>query len=126
MTEEVMRELYDMTDGIAELERKLHTIRREKRELTDRASAIRARLVMEIGTAKDHRQRRLYSTRDLRQAVLTVRLDENDEYQALKRRLWDLDDAERSLAIEHKRLVDRRTLRMLEMGWAGASSLGSA
>jgi len=44
----------------------------------------------------------------------------------LKKRLWELDDAERPLAIEHKRLVDRRTLRMLEMGWAGASSLGSA
>ena len=125
MTEEARRELYEITDSIAELERKLHTIRREKRELTDRANAIRARLVMEIGTAKDHRQRRLYSTRDLRQAVLTVRLDENDEYQALKRRLWELDDAERTLAIEHQRLADRRTLRMLEMGWGNLPSSGS-
>ncbi|HUV95552.1 MAG TPA: hypothetical protein VMX14_12105 [Anaerolineae bacterium] len=125
MTEEARRELYEITDSIAELERKLHTIRREKRELTDRANAIRARLVMEIGTAKDHRQRRLYSTRDLRQAVLTVRLDENDEYQALKRRLWEMDDAERTLAIEHQRLADRRTLRMLEMGWGNLPSSGS-
>ena len=124
MTEEARRELYDIIDKIAELERKLHIIRREKRELTDTANAIRARYMVEIGTAKDHRAKGLYSTRDLRQAVLTLRLDENAEYQALKRRLWELDDAERSLAIEHQRLVDRRTLRMLEMGWTGGSSLG--
>lgn len=126
MREEARRELYDITDKIATLERKLHDIRSEKRKLTDRANSIRARFMVEIGTAKDHRQRSLYSNRELRQAVLTVRLDENAEYQALKRRLWELDDAERSLAIEHQRLTDRRTLRMLEMGWAGASSLGSA
>ena len=125
MTEEASRELYDITDKMAELEKKLHTISREKRDLTDRDNAIQAKVVMEIGTARDHRQRRLYRTRDLRQAVLTLRLDEDDEYQALKSRLWELDDAERSLAIEHQRLADRRTLRMLEMGWGGASSLGS-
>jgi len=44
----------------------------------------------------------------------------------LKKRLWELDDAERPLVIEHQRLVDRRTLRMLQMGWAGGSFLGSA
>jgi len=126
MTEEARRELYEITDKVAELEKKLHTIRREKRQATDRANAIQAKLVMEIGTAKDHRERRLYPTRDLRQAVLTLRLGENDEYQALKSRLWELDDAERSLVIEHQRLASRRTLRMLEMGWASPSSLESA
>lgn len=126
MTEEVMRELYDITDRIADLESRQYEIAKERREISDRVGVIHAQTPVDAATEYDYGEDATRSNPELRQAIIALRLQENEEYQTLKKRLWELDDAERPLAIEHNRLVDQRTLRMLEMGWAGASSLGSA
>jgi len=122
MTEEARKELYDIADKVAELEKEQHKIARGRREMTDRVAAIRARLILEIAASSQSGDAQPYLNPQVVEAVLTLKLSEHEEYQRLKNDLWELDDAERTLAIEHQRLVDRRTVRLLEMGWAGASS----
>jgi len=127
MTEEARQELYDIADRIAELEKQQHRIARDRREMTDRATVIRARLILEIAaSSQSGGDTQVYQNAQVVEAVLTLKLSEHEEYQRIKNDLWELDDAERTLAIEHQRLVDRRTVRLLEMGWAGASSAESA
>ena len=125
MTEEARKELYDIADKTAELEKEQHRIARDRREMNDRATAIRARLILEIAASSQSGDAQAYLNPQVVEAVLTLKLSEHEEYQRLKNDLWELDDAERTLAIEHQRLVDRRTVRLLEMGWAGASSAKS-
>ena len=125
MTEEARKELYDITDRMAELEGKLQGIAREQSQIGDRVGVILARVVLDITSVKDQAGNPMYSDQQLREAAVTLRLLENEEYQTLKKRLWELDDAEKALGIELKRLADRRTLRMMEMGWTGESSLDS-
>jgi len=125
MTEEVMGELCDITDRIADLERKQYDIVKERREISDRVGVIHAQTLVDAATEYGHGQDATRSNPELRQAIIALRLQENEEYQTLKKRLWELDDAERPLVIEHQRLVDRRTLRMLEMGWSNLPSSGS-
>ena len=124
MTEEVMRELYDIIDGIVDLESRQYEIAKERREISDRVGVIHAQALIDAETEYGRGQDATRSNPELRQAVLALRLQENEEHQTLKKRLWELDDAERPLAVEHRRLVDRRTLRMLEMGWSSLPSPG--
>ncbi len=116
MTEEVRKELLEMIDTITDLARKSHEIRKEEMKIRDRTSVIRAKLLIDIATAKDEKGKPVYSNQHLREAALTLGLDENEEYQRLKERLRELGDEDRVLAIEHRRLLDRRTLLMIEMG----------
>ena len=122
MTEEARRDLYQITDQMAELEARLLDVKREQAQTSDRASVMFARAVLEVASAKDQAGNPIHSDQQVREAAVTLKLLENEEYQALKKRLWELDDAEKSLATEIKRLADRRTLRMLEMGWTSPSS----
>lgn len=125
MTEDIKKEVYEMTDRIATLSRKRQNARNQQKQISDRVSLIRARLVVEIATARDHRGKPTYSNQQLRNAVLTLRLHENQEYQGLAKRLSELDDLDKTLSIELKRLSDRRALRMLDIGWENVPSFGS-
>lgn len=125
MAAETNRELYDITDQMAELEGKLQAIRREQQQISDKVGVMFARVVIDAANLKDETGGPAYPDQQLRDAAVTLRLLENEEYQALKKRLWELDDAEKALGTEFKRLADRRTLHMLKMGWTGSSSLGS-
>ncbi len=116
MTEGARKELSEIIDAIADLARKSHEIRKEEMKIRDRTSVIRAKLLIDIATAKDERGKPIYSNQHLREAALTLGLDENEEYKRLRERLRELDDEDRVLAIEHRRLLDRRTLLMIEMG----------
>ena len=123
MVAETNRELYDITDQMAELEGKLHAIRRERRQISDKVGVMFARVVIDVANLKDETGGPAYPDQQLRDAAVTLRLLENEEYQALKKRLWELDDAEKALGTEFKRLSDRRTLRVLEMGWTGPAAV---
>jgi hypothetical protein len=116
MTEEARRELSETIDRIAALARKRHEIGKERDKIMDRTSVIRARLVIDIATAEDERGKRIYSNEQLRKAALTLRLNEDEEYQRLKEKLRELDYEAQSLAIEHNRLEDRKMLLAFEMG----------
>ncbi len=125
MTEEAIRELYDITDRIADLESRQYEIAKDRREISDRVGVIHAQTLIDAATEYGHGQDATYSNPEFRQATIALRLQENEEYQRLKKRLWELDDTERPLNIELRRLTDRRTLRMLEMGWSNLPSSGS-
>lgn len=126
MTEEAKKEFLEITDRLAELEKKRHGIRRERRMTSDRVSVIRAELMIDIAKARDAKGKPIYSNEDLRRSALTLRLEKNQEYQRLKERLGDLDDELATLAIEHNRLQARRGLLAVEMGLIRPSSSDSA
>ena len=50
MTEEGMRELYDITDGIADLESRQYEIAKERREISDRVGVIHAQTLVDAAT----------------------------------------------------------------------------
>ena len=125
MTENIKKEVYEITDQIATLSRKRQNVRRQQKQISDRVGLIQGRLVVEIATARDHRGKPTYSNQQSRNAVLTLRLHENQEYQGLAKRLSELDDLDKTLTIELKRLADRRALRMLDIGWENVPSFGS-
>jgi hypothetical protein len=116
MTEETRKELSEIIDRIADLARQRHSIRKQQQKIWDRTSVIRAKLTIDIATAKDDKGKPIYSNEQLREAALTLGLAEDEEFQGLKERLRALDDEEQALVIEHSRLMDQRTLLMLEMG----------
>lgn len=116
MTEEAKKEFLEITDRLADLEKKRYEIRRERGLTSDRVSVIRAKLMIDIAKARDEKGKPIYSNENLRRAALTLQLEESEEYQRLKKRLRDLDDELATLAIEYKRLEARRGLLALEMG----------
>jgi hypothetical protein len=116
MEEEARRELSETVDRIADLARKRHEIRKERDKILDRTGVIRAKLIIDIATTEDDKGKRIYSNQQLRKAALTLRLDENEEYQRLRKKLRELDYEQEALAIEHNRLVHRKALLELEMG----------
>jgi hypothetical protein len=116
MTEEAKKEILEITDRLADLEKKRHEIRRERGMTSDRVRVIRAKLMIDIAKARDEKGRPIYSNEDLRRSALTLSLEENEEYQKLKERLRDLDDELATLAIEYNGLEVRRGLLALEMG----------
>jgi len=74
MTEEVMRELYDITDRIADLERKQYDIAKERREISNRLGVIHAQTLIDTATEYVYGQDASYSNQGLRQAAITLRL----------------------------------------------------
>lgn len=116
MTEEAKKGFLEITDQLADLEKKRHEIQRERGMTSERVSVIRAELMIDIAKARDEKGKPIYSNENLRRAALTLQLEENEEYQRLKERLRDLDDELATLAIEHSRLEARRGLLALEMG----------
>lgn len=125
MTESAKKEFLEITDRLADLEKKRHEIRRERGMTLDRVRVIRAKLMIDIAKARDEKGKPIYSNEDLRRSALTVSLEENEEYQKLKERLRDLDDELAALAIEYNGLEVRRGLLALEMGLIRPSSSDS-
>jgi hypothetical protein len=125
MAERTREELSEAIDRIADLARQRHEIAKERRKIWDKTSVIRAKLVIEIATSKDEKGKPVYSNEQLREAALTLRLDEDGEYQRLKERLRELDDQEQTAVIEYNRLVDQRMLLMFELGLVSPASTNS-
>lgn len=115
MSRDVREELLQIVDAIAQFDTQIHEIRRQKDKIRDRIQMIRSELVMDIGTAKDEKGKRIYSNEKLREAALTLRLAEHEEFQELRGRLRGLDEEERGLFIEYNRLVGRREVLMLDI-----------
>ena len=122
MNEELKKQLLEIVDQIADLDKKMHEIARKKRKIWDRTSVIRAQLVIDIAKAKDEKDKPMYSNSKLREAALTLRLKDDEGYQGLLERLRELDEEQEPLVIEHNRLVDQKTILMMEMGFQSPPS----
>lgn len=126
MNTEAKKELAELIDSMTNLSQKRHTIHREQQKIRDRISIIRARLVIDIGKAKDDKGKLEYSNEQLREAALTLGLNENEEYQRLKEKLRELNDEDMEFDIEYHKLVDRRLLLLVELGLVSPTSTDSA
>lgn len=116
MNTEAKKELSELIDNIADLSKERQTIHKKQQQIRDKINVIRAKLIIDIGTARDDRGKPVYSNEHLRNAALTLRLDENEEYQRLKERLREFNNEDQDLIIEYNRLVDRRLLLLAELG----------
>ena len=111
-----MSELLDLTDQIAELERRRRSLEKEISRLSEKMRLITAKHTLEIWQATDKKGRRIYSNERVREAELLRRLYNDQEYQELKERLEKLEDEHINLLIEIERLRERREILMIESG----------
>jgi hypothetical protein len=125
MNTEAKKELSELVDSMTDLSQKRHTLYREIQKIRDKISIIHAKLVIDIGRAKDDKGKPVYSNEKLREAALTLSLNENEEYQRLKEKMRELDYEDTELDIEYHKLVDRRLLLLAELGLANPTSTDS-
>ena len=116
MTADVKKELLEIVDRIAQINGEMDKIQNEHTKIRDRIMVMRAEIVIDIGTAKDETGKPLYSNQKLRDAALTLKLADHQEFQEVVETRRALSDKLRALAIEHNRLVDRKEILMIEMG----------
>ena len=111
-----MSELLDLTDQIAELERKRQSLKKEISRLSGKMRLIAARHTLDIWQATDKKGRRIYSNERVREAELLQRLHNDKEYQELREKLERLEDEYDNLLIEIERLREKREILMIESG----------
>lgn len=110
MTEKAKEEVLDIVDQMANLEKKIRELGRQRDEVQAEMQLIRARILLEVAKEKDERGKAVYSNEKLRQAALTVRLAEHNEYQTLRGKQRSLRDQHDDLLIELKRLSERKNV----------------
>jgi len=116
MKMDVKSQFLAAVDRLAEIAKARHAISQKQQPLRERLQVIHARHTLEIATAKDAKDKAVYSNEEMRRAALTIRLSEDDKYQALVAELRVLDSEQDDLVVEHNRLVDQKMLLMLELG----------
>ena len=109
-------EYLTLAEEITKLQRKRLSLRRNQRNIQHRMNSIRAKLLLEVGTTKDEKGRLLYSNEHLRDAALSVKLDEHAEYCALRESRNGLDDEISENGIEYDKLLDHKVMLMVELG----------
>jgi len=111
-----MGELLDLTDRIAELERKRRKLGREISRLSDEMRLIAARHTLEIWQATDESGKRIYSNEKVREAELRLRLHSDPEYQELGGRIQEVEDEHNDILMEIGILRERKEALMIESG----------
>lgn len=116
MEEPSRTRLLELIECISSTKTQAHRLEQERREIADRMEVLRARLMLQIATARDDDGKPLYSNRELREAALTLALSEGEGYRLLRQHLWQLEDDRRRLEIELERLEDARLLALVDAG----------
>ena len=110
MTEETKEELLNLVDQMAALDKQSREVGRKLGEIREKIQLIRARLLLEIAQERDERGKPIYSNEKLREAAVTVRLAEHDEYQVLHEREKALRREHEDLLLELRGLAGRKEL----------------
>lgn len=115
-------ELLELVDAIASIRLKMKDLQRQRHDIIEECVAIRDNLLLEINFERDDKGKPRYTNEKLRQAALSIRLRRDPEFQKLKARRRELDEAIDRLAIEHNKLVDKKYILMAEV--MGPAMLG--
>ncbi len=113
---ESKNEILELIDTVSELEKKQNEMRRREFETRDRLNVIRSRHLVEIAQAKDENGKLTFPNERVRQAALTLALDEDPEYQSLVIKLRAMQNELEQVVIEISRLSARKTFLMLASG----------
>ncbi len=116
MNEPRHKEYLALLGRIAELQRRKLALEKDQQKLRDRMRRIHAQLVLDIGTAKDEKGKSIYSNEQLRDAALTLKLEQHDEYRESREQNRVLDHDVRGIVIDYNTLVDQKYLLMIELG----------
>lgn len=111
-----VEDLLQLVDQIADLDRKRRHLSKQVFEIRDKMNPIVSRIELDVAMATDDKGKRIYSNQGMRRAERTLRLENHQEYQWLKRKLRDLQNEEDMVGIEYNRLVQRRQILMLAIG----------
>jgi hypothetical protein len=110
MAEETKEELLNLVDQMAALDKQDRELSRQLGEIREQAQLIRARILLDVAQERDERGKPVYSNEKLREAAVTVKLAEHDEYQTLREKEKVLRGEHDELVLELRRLSLRKEL----------------
>jgi hypothetical protein len=117
----IIKELTEITREVARLETQRHETAVARERLQDQVRILHAKALVDVALAKDAGGKALYTSEATRQAAVTVRLSENDEYRGLVEKIQALRAEEQALAIKMLELEGRKEVLMLELGLVPSS-----
>jgi hypothetical protein len=116
MEQETKHEIFAILDKLVDFDRQIQLWRQDIEELEEKMELIRAKYLVEIGTALDIKKRRLYASDKLRDAALTLKLAEDNEYQKLDEEVWEFWRKIHDVGIEERKLNSRKDVLMTAIG----------
>ncbi len=119
---EAKKELLSIIDQLAELTKKQNEIRDQEFELRDRISLIRSKHFVEITMSTNDKGKPTYPNERVRQAALTVALNDDAEYKDLATKLRIMDKVLQDVAVEFTRLSSRKALLLAVAGISNSLS----
>ena len=109
------QEYLSTLDEIHRVDTETKKHQRATKRLHTKIQVIRAKNVVDIGTKKDDKGKPIFSNEHLREAELTIRLNDNPEYIKFRDELWALDEKLDALYIEHNKLIDIKYMLMIKL-----------
>jgi hypothetical protein len=107
-------ELLKLVDQMAALDKKSSEVGRQLGEVLGEMRLIRARFLLEVAREENERGKLVYPNEKLREAAVTVRLAEDNEYQVLREQEKTLRHQHDDLLNELRRLAGRKELLTTE------------
>jgi hypothetical protein len=111
------KELLQIIDEMADLQKKQTRLDDERRELYDKISVMEARYILDIAKETDEHGKRIYSNQKMRDAAFIIRLSENTEHQRLRDIINGLDTEIGNAFIELARLQNRKMILLSTIGF---------
>lgn len=114
MFSKISKELLEIIDRMADLDREIEVHHKRRQSLRDKINIIRARHLVKISLERDDKGKPLYPSERVRQAAVTVRSADDPEYVDLQHKIIELDD-KADQVIEYNRLAEKKHILILEM-----------
>lgn len=111
------KELLQIIDEMADLQKKQTRLDDERHELYDKISVMEARYILDIAKETDEYGKRIYSNQKMRDAAFIIRLSENTEHQRLRDLINGLDTEIGNAFIELARLQNRKMILLSTIGF---------
>ena len=111
------KELLQIVDEMADLQKKQTRLDDERRELYDKISVMEAHATLDIGMETDDSGKRRYPNQKMRDAAFIIRMSENAEYQSLRDIIHGLDVEIGNAYIELARLQNRKMILLSTFGF---------
>lgn len=110
------KEMLELVDRIADLDKQIYPAHRELAKLEGELRLIEARHAREIWGGRDKAGKPLYPNERTREAEMRLRLHEDAAYQRIRGKLDEVRLRLKELTIAHNRLQDKKEVLMLTTG----------
>jgi hypothetical protein len=111
------KELLQIIDQMADLQKKQTRLDDERRELFDKIAVSEARHVLDIATEHDEHGKRIYTNQKMRDAAFILRVSADSEHRSLRELINGLDTEIGNAFIELARLQNRKMILLSTVGF---------